>query len=68
MTTPPRIVTARPPRRTQQPKATPKAKAGQSIVGRHGSPVPDTPEDHQARGDAADALFREILRRVKESR
>jgi hypothetical protein len=29
--------------------------------------VPDlTPEEHKRRGDAADALFREIVRRVKE--
>ena len=27
-------------------------------------PLPDTPEEHQRRGDAADALFREIVRRA----
>jgi hypothetical protein len=26
--------------------------------------LPDTPEEHKRRGDAADALFRELMRRV----
>jgi hypothetical protein len=31
--------------------------------------VPDiTPEEHRRRGDAADALFRELVRRVREDR
>jgi hypothetical protein len=29
--------------------------------------VPDmTPEEHQRRGDAADAIWRELIRRVRE--
>ena len=28
--------------------------------------LPDTPEEHQRRGDAADALWRELMRRVAE--
>jgi hypothetical protein len=28
--------------------------------------LPETPEEHQRRGDAADALWRELVRRVAE--
>ena len=28
----------------------------------------DTPEEHRRRGDAADALWRELVRRVREER
>jgi hypothetical protein len=28
--------------------------------------LPDTPEEHRRRGDAADALWRELVRRVAE--
>jgi hypothetical protein len=28
--------------------------------------LPETPDEHQRRGDAADAMFRELVRRVRE--
>jgi hypothetical protein len=41
---------------------TPRRKPGTSIFG----DAPDmTPEEHRRRGDAAEALFREIVRRAK---
>ena len=46
----PAIVTARRP------------KGGASIPGL----LPDTPEAHRRRGDAADALWRELVRRVRK--
>jgi hypothetical protein len=40
--------------------------AARKARGRFGD-VPDmTPEEHQQRGDAAEALFRELTRRVRE--
>lgn len=61
-----RIVTThyrykRPPRKKQQPIA-----LKSTIVVRPRKPrAPDlTPEEHQRRGDAADALFRELVRRA----
>ena len=30
--------------------------------------LPETPEEHQRRGDAADAMFRELVRRVRGGR
>jgi hypothetical protein len=38
-------------------------------LGKRVADVPDpTPEEHQRRGNAADALFREIERRIREDR
>ena len=78
---PMRIVSAKTPRPTapavdaaviESKPAQPATIAGPRIVtarkprGRFGD-VPDCrPEEHQQRGDAAEALFRELVRRVRE--
>ena len=78
---PMRIVEAKPPRKhlrgavrrlggdkepapaSEMPRIVTAARKGR---GRFGA-VPDmTPEEHQQRGDAAEALFRELTRRVRE--
>jgi hypothetical protein len=67
----PTIVTAKSKRTRQVPSAATSEPA--TIVtaknprrGRFGD-VPDmTPEEHKRRGDAADALWRELVRRVRE--
>ena len=64
------------PKRAWKRKAQAAAIAGLMIVTakhprRHGSfgDVPDmTPEEHKRRGDAADALFREMKRQIAASK
>ena len=61
---PTRIVTARAPKRIRKPtKAGPKLTS--AIVGKR-APEPETPEAHQARGDAADQLWREMVAAVRK--
>ena len=78
---PMRIVTAKPPKKhlggpvqriggVQEPEAKPErpriVTASRKTSTRFG-PVQDIDaEEHQRRGDAAEALFREIVRRVRE--
>jgi hypothetical protein len=47
----------------QQPNPAPASRKS-AIVTMHSAGEDMTPEEHQRRGDAADALFREIVRRV----
>ena len=45
----------------------PSSPSGARQRGSYRPALPDlTPEEHQRRGDAADALFREIQRRIAE--
>ena len=60
---PTRIVTARAPRRRKPTKA--GLKLSRVIVGKP-APAPETPEAHQARGDAADRLWREMVASVSQ--
>jgi hypothetical protein len=62
LTNRPSIVTARPPKRI--PKPGPKVE--RVIVGREEEQLP--PDYHKKRGDAADALFREIVARASRAR
>ncbi len=57
-----RIVTARVPKRIRKPTMT-GPKLSRVIVGKP-APAPETPEAHQARGDAADRLWREMVASV----
>ncbi len=65
LTDKPNIVIAKPPHRIRRrPKAAPA-----SIIVEAKKALPSmTDEEHEARGDAADRLFKEIKRRVAEQR
>ena len=62
----PAVVRAKPTRRPRSPDEEPPAKSVIVTIRKRGSDrVPDvTPEEHQRRGDAAEALFREMKRRI----
>jgi hypothetical protein len=68
-----RLVAA--PERPEEPAPAPveRKPAIVTIRGRKHAAIPagllaDTPEQHRRRGDAADALWRELVRRVREDR
>ena len=49
------------------PDTSPAPVTAKRRPGRFGDAPDMTPEEHQRRGDAADALFREIVRRGRET-
>jgi hypothetical protein len=60
----PAVVTRRKPA-PGKVEAPPPAKSAIVTIRKRGSDVPDlTPAEHQRRGDAAEALFREMKRRA----
>ena len=63
---PTRIVTARPPKRIRKPAKT-GPKPSRVIVGKR-APEPKTPEAHQARGDAAERLWLEMVASVSRKK
>jgi hypothetical protein len=55
----------RPSRRSSAARARPSVIVTARKPGKRYADVPDmTPEEHRRRGDAADALFREMKRRI----
>jgi hypothetical protein len=66
----PVVIRAKPTRRPRSPDEEPPAKSVIVTIRKRGSDrVPDmTPEEHQRRGDAAEAIFREIQRRIAANR
>jgi hypothetical protein len=65
----PAVVRAEPTRRKPSPeKAEAPTSAIVTIRKRGSDRVPNTPEEHQRRGDAAEALFREMKRRIATTR
>jgi hypothetical protein len=67
LTDKPAIVIARPPRRIRKPSPKP-AKPAAVIVGRKVAPVPPEEEHDNAPAQAAERLWRELVRRVEEGR
>ena len=64
-----RIVFARPPRRIRRKPKTATAAVRPSVVVEHRKQQRETDaEEHRQRGDAADALWRELVRRVSQDR
>jgi hypothetical protein len=66
----PAVVRAKPTRRPESPDEKPPVKSAIVTIRKPGrDDVPDmTPEEHQRRGDAAEAIFREITRRIAATR
>ena len=69
----PAVVRTEPARANDDRKPAPKAEAPAPwksaivTIRKRGSDVPDlTPEEHRRRGDAAEAIFRELKRRIAE--
>jgi hypothetical protein len=63
LTDKPHIVIARPPRRIRKPSPKP-AKPAAVIVGRKVAPAPPEEERDHAPAEAAERLWREMVRRV----